>query len=416
MAQHAVAQNVTRSPYSSFGLGEMQFTGSAWMKAMGQIGQGYNANFFINNQNPASYSALQYTIFDVGAVGSIGTLSTQNESNKINTASYGYFAMAFPLYQKINLGASLGFMPYSSVGYNLTKTVTTPTFTGEEKLTGTGGLSQAYFGSGIKLTKKISVGANAKFLFGSMETSMFLNIPAELLMYNLTEDRQRFITGFVYDLGIQYGDTFTRNQNKYKWGFGVTVTPPSNLNLSDDYNIRTLPVGSTSPISGGGFGKDTIVNVEGARGKVAHPAMLKAGFHFQEINAWSFGFDVGYYNWEKLQIAGTNQGLHDAITFGVGGSIIPNAAALKGYFNKVEYRGGVRYEKGNIKINNNDINTYAISAGVGLPLGMARTRLNVTGEYIVKGTKNNNLLREEYFRFTVGVIISDKWFYRYRYD
>jgi hypothetical protein len=34
----------------------------------------------------------------------------------------------------------------------------------------------------------------------------------------------------------------------------------------------------------------------------------------------------------------------------------------------------------------------------------------------VRGTTQNNLLREEYFRITLGVNMADKWFNRYKYD
>lgn len=415
-AQQLVAQNVTRSPYSSLGLGELQFTGSAWMGAMGQVSQGISSPFTINNQNPASYGSLQLTTFDVAGSGAVGKMTTATASSTVRTASYGYFALGMPLSQKLKWGASFGLMPFTSVGYNITRNVSQPTFTGTEQVTGRGGLSRFYLGTGIKVYKGLSAGVNASYLYGQLKHTLFLDIPAEYSMYNIVEERNRYVGDMYYDLGLQYTDTFVYKEEKFKWGAGITFSPETNLSASDDYNVRTLPIGSKLSSGSAGYGKDTAANVSNAKGTVVMPMVIKGGIHLQQIDKWSVSIDAGYYNWANYRAFGRSDSLKNTLSLGIGLSIIPNATAIKGYLKKIEYRAGARYDNGNLKVNGQSINTYAVSAGLGLPMGRVRSRLNLTAEYMVRGTTSERLVREEYFRFTVGVIICDKWFYRYRYD
>jgi hypothetical protein len=88
----------------------------------------------------------------------------------------------------------------------------------------------------------------------------------------------------------------------------------------------------------------------------------------------------------------------------------------KNYFKRIEYRAGFRYDNGNIILSNTRISTYGLSVGMGMPLGKSKSRINLSAEYFVKGTTNNNLIKEEYFRFILGLNFSDKWFQRYKYD
>src|SRR5574343_2017 len=96
----SLAQNITKSPYSSIGLGELQFSGSAQLHGMGQIAQGIRLPSLLNNQNPAAYSSLQQTVWDVGGLGSIGTVTSKTGLSGANTASFAYMSVGFRLSQK----------------------------------------------------------------------------------------------------------------------------------------------------------------------------------------------------------------------------------------------------------------------------------------------------------------------------
>ena len=108
----------TNSPYSRYGFGKLTDQSGSNSKAMGGIAYGLRNGFFVNPANPASYSAVDSLtfIFDIG-------MSLQNANfteNKIKTnaknSSLDHVAMQFRLWNR--MGMTVGFVPYSYVGYN----------------------------------------------------------------------------------------------------------------------------------------------------------------------------------------------------------------------------------------------------------------------------------------------------------
>jgi hypothetical protein len=86
----------------------------------------------------------------------------------------------------------------------------------------------------------------------------------------------------------------------------------------------------------------------------------------------------------------------------------------------LEYRLGYRIEQTNAFINNQSININAYSFGIGIPIAerdkyRKYSRVNVGFEYANRGA-NTSLVNEEYFKFTVGLVFSDRWFIKYKYD
>lgn len=415
----SLAQNITKSPYSSIGLGELQFSGSAQLHGMGQIAQGVRLPSLLNNQNPAAYSSLQQTVWDVGGLGSIGTVTSKTGLSGANTASFAYMSVGFRLSQKKGWGLSFGLMPYTGIGYNVTRNVVTPTFEGTEVTEGRGGLSKFYIGTGTRVNRTISVGVNAGYLFGQVSQITLLKIPTQYNMYNLIENRDRYLNGFQFDLGVQYADTFTKFDSKkrdhhYQYGFGLTVTPQVGLNGSDNNNVRTLGVGVTNSSS---IGKDTVANQNEIKGTVVMPMIIKGGVFFQETNHWGIGVDLSYQAWSNYRAYGSSDSLKNTVGVNVGAYYKHNKSNSKSYFNKVEYRVGLRYDNGTISSNGYNVSTTAFSVGLGLPIDKIVSKLNLSAEYLLRGTTENSLIKEEYFRFVIGVSISDnQWFRRYKYD
>lgn len=413
LGYHLSAQNLSKSPYSALGVGDMQFGGSAWMHGMGQINQGVSLSNGINNQNPASYSTFQFSTWDAAATGSMANISTKTANGSFNTASMAYMALGMPLSQKLNWGLSFGLMPYSGVGYNVTRQIQTSTFNGTESIEGQGGLSKFYIGSGIRIYKGLAFGFNASYAYGQIRNTTLLSIPRDSLMYNLIENRDRYIGDFMFELGLQYQDTFIYKERKYSFGLGATFGPQTSLNSNDNYNIRTLGVGVTAPTN---IGKDTVANSESVTGVVVLPMYLKGGVFFQQVNKWGVGIDLGYNNWSSYLGMGVRDSLKNMTSINIGGYFTPDAYAIKNYLKRIEYRAGMRYDNGMLSANGTNVSTIAFSVGAGLPLGKSRSKVNLAAEYLMRGTTEQKLVKEEYIRFVIGVSISDKWFQRYRYD
>jgi hypothetical protein len=66
--------------------------------------------------------------------------------------------------------------------------------------------------------------------------------------------------------------------------------------------------------------------------------------------------------------------------------------------------------------NGQQINDYGITFGVGLPIYRSRSTINVAAELGRKGTTENNLVLENYFRLNLMVNLYDMWFIKRRFD
>ena len=64
----AYGQNNTSSPYSGFGIGELEMSAGGQNSGMGQTGIALRSNLFMNMANPASLTAIdrQSFLFDMG--------------------------------------------------------------------------------------------------------------------------------------------------------------------------------------------------------------------------------------------------------------------------------------------------------------------------------------------------------------
>src|ERR1051326_5213463 len=167
---NSYSQTSTSSPYSRYGLGDLQNYGFANIAAMGGISQAYqndtNPVFFINANNPASHSSYRLTAFDVGIMDQANQMNTSDSKYFANRAALSYIAFAFPVNKW--WGSSIGILPFSNVGYNIS-TYAKDTANGNTyyQYEGSGGLNEIYWGNGFKY-KNFSAGINVSYLFGAL--------------------------------------------------------------------------------------------------------------------------------------------------------------------------------------------------------------------------------------------------------
>ena len=99
---------------------------------------------------------------------------------------------------------------------------------------------------------------------------------------------------------------------------------------------------------------------------------------------------------------------------------MPNYNNFRNYFSRVTYRYGAFFEKGNLYINNTNIDKYGIAFGGSFPFQKSNiNRLSSRDlgiEIGQRGTLKNNLIRENFLNFTIGINFANKWFEKQYYD
>ena len=403
------AQEGTSSPYSFYGIGEVKYKGSVENRSMGGISV-LPDSIHLNIQNPAHFASLKLTSFAVGGTYGNTTSKSEIQEEKSKRTSLDYLAIGIPVGK---LGIGFGLIPYSSVGYKIQSSldVSNPIY---NQYTGIGSINKVFVGFGYKLFKKINIGADIQYNFGTITTKS-LSFRNDL-QYGTRENNVSNIRGVNFDLGLSYE---TKVNKKYSFFSSMTYTPESKLNLGNTRTLEIVQFLSTGAVS---VIEQNQIPVSDTTIKL--PSKLSIGSGFGEVKKWLVGGEVTFINNSVLSnrfadISGST--FENSIRYSLGGFFIPNYNSYSGYFKRVVYRGGIRYENTGLVIQNpgypnKSITDFAGNIGLGFPLGGTFSSINIGLEVGKRGTKYGNLVEENYVNLSIGLSLSDKWFIKRKYD
>ena len=162
----ASGQNNTNSPYSVFGIGELDNAAGGRNMGMGGSGIAMKSDVFLNFSNPASLTAIPAQSLETDAGITIKFSDLQNSLNSVNVlnGNLSWAALAFPINRTFGLGFSLN--PMSSVGYTIStiKSLDGANYSYPTTYKGGGGLSEASVSLGAKIGKNLSLGLQSSVL------------------------------------------------------------------------------------------------------------------------------------------------------------------------------------------------------------------------------------------------------------
>lgn len=405
----AAAQVTNSSPYSQFGLGDLKGSFLPQNRAMGGLSMGIRKPGLydnINLANPASYSSIELTTFDIGASMDLRKLSKSGVSGKNqfnSTLSHITFGIPVNKFSAI----SFGLVPYSDLGYQFKNSGLVDTNRVEYIYGGEGGISKAYLGYGFRINKNLSLGFNVSYLFGSLKENRAFEFVNDLNAFNSRTQYKQSVSGLSFDYALQYSANLSE---KTKLILGYTGNAGNDLNSSNNRvttRYRKNIQGEEQAAA------DSTFFFEGAKNTIKMPMTHTAGFAFEKTNAWLIGADVSYSKWSDYREGSINPGLNNSLGLAIGGQVTPDASSINSYFKLVDYRLGLKYDKTFVKINDTDINQYALTFGFGFPLPRNRAtfyKINFSAELGQRGTESNNLVRDRFVNFNLGFTLNDKWF------
>ncbi len=396
------AADVT-TPYSMYGYGVLGDRATSMQRQMGGIGYAMSSGRQINVMNPASYAAIDSLtfLFDMGA--DVTMLWSKEGKQNDNSTGGGldYVTMQFPITKF--MGASIGMLPYSSVGYAFGNDIKH----GAVENQGTGGINMAYLGLAGTF-KGVSVGANISYNFGNIVNDVY-SIPSntgQSLVEHVMEVRDWDIV-----LGAQYK---TRVSAYNTLGVGVTYSPAKSLHGRTWVTIQALQAESVP---------DT-VGFQHMAGKYGTPNSFGGGVSFshERQSRWMVEADVTYQLWSKVKYdpiyssadpgVMVFQGMQfaDRMRIAAGGEWVPK---LRGnYGQRMAYRLGAYYCDDYLKINGNRVREMGITCGVGLHTPQDKTMINIGFEWKNRKAHPLPLITENYFNITLGVNFNERWFWQ----
>ena len=403
LSGEAVAQNNTNSPYTRYGYGQLADQGSSNSKAMGGVAYALRDKYQINFANPASYTAVDSLtfIFDGGVSLQNTNLSNGTLKQNAKNSSFDYITMQFRASKWAAI--SMGLLPYANVGYSMGEyeTIENSTESYSKQYSGEGGLHQLYVGTGFKIFKNFSIGANISYLWGDVTRTTSESFPSSTTNFPFTIQTNVGIRSYKLDFGAQYTQAFGK---KHSMTLGVVYSPGHNLNNSA-YELRVTGSSSSATSSQ----KDIVADF-------GIPTTYGVGLAYMYNNRLTVAADGMIQNWDKVAYMGEKDVFCKRAKVALGAEYIPNPIG-RSYLAHVKYRIGAYYSKPYYTIfGERAANDYGLTAGFGLPIPRTRSIISLSAQYVKTAGTNPAFLDENTLRICVGVTFNERWFFKRKVD
>lgn len=397
------SQYTMNSPYSRFGLGDMEFQGFTQNRSMGGVGVGLRIPNQLNILNPAGATAQDSLSFlwDVGMKGAFTTYATS--LSKVNQKNFNFDHLAFSAAVSNRLAIGAGLVPYSKTGYYYKEIYTFPD---NERLgteySGDGNINRFYVGAGYAFfNKKLSVGYQLSYLFGSITHSTYsamINASDKYYGYYIQSLSDFSMTGFLHTFGMQVMLPWSSQNSMI---VGLVYEPTAHL--SSDRRI-TLQRGI-----------DTL-SYSGDTGYFKLPDRIGVGLGLVIGSKFTLGIDYIMQDWSKATLFNRGDSLQRYYRISGGAEYVYDKESYTSYLAKIRFRVGAHYESTYLQLYQHGIVDYGVSLGVAFPLRRPNTFFQLGFEMGRRGTTSHNLIEDNYKRVFLSLSLFDLWFFKRKYD
>ncbi|MBK6343255.1 MAG: hypothetical protein IPF41_11870 [Flavobacteriales bacterium] len=468
----AQGQQGSGSPYSAHALGDLTGTGQVTLAGLGGLAVTVADPFSVARANPATYSLLHHTSYEMGATIRWTRMTIGDESGRGRSTRLLGFSLGVP-FAKGRWGMALGLQPFSTVAYKFEDRQQVDGGTLHNEYTGSGGVNRAYIGFGralwqrrdsTGLRSKLSAGANFEFLFGTVDATRKAYYPLGSGYYHSSVVSSLVLRAPTGTLGLmQSGQLVTMagaekrlkerlahlaakdkrdemdwlnagrdlaerkpkkapklRREALRWRAGVGVDLPAWFTAQHSSLATSFRLSGTveNPI-------DTAQRIDGAFGTLSLPFGLAAGFGI-ENSRWALAAELHHRDWSALRSDVEGYALRTdlvaATTYAIGASFRPAGQQGGSFLKRTTYRAGARYTQDPIALRDQAISQFGMSFGCSLPIAGAstRSRINLAVEHGQRGTTAEGLLSERYTNLHIGITITpdlrEQWFKKRRID
>lgn len=385
------------SPYSAFGLGDIQYVTSTRTEAMGIQGISLLGNY-INNLNPASNSDLKFTNISLSM--NYGFLKL--EKSKISDGNVNGINFGIPISTERGMTLVVGFNSMIRSNYKILNKYSDNNISYDKTYAGNGGISRVNFGLTYRIFNCISFGAEYNYAFGS-QTKLTLIDFANQLYANTYIRKENNLTGSFFKGGFVFDiNKITKSENLGDFTIGFMYQSKLNLN-SDQETIYTTSLGVLN--------NDT---VRSSNSNIQVPQAFGFGVTKKIGKQVIISGDVLWQQWSEFIPGNLSQNNYtNSLRYGLGAEILPALKSDKSFWESLTYRMGVFYDNSYYMINGDKVNRLGIGVGIGIPLGSYNS-IDLGISYSMRGKSENGLIKEDYIKLTAGLNFGELWFIRPR--
>lgn len=293
----AAAQAYTGySPYSIFGVGDLNKQSTAYSNTMGGVGIANRTNRYLNVINPASITErdslsfmADFSLHSNNKVFSQGKLKSANNTFNVND-----FIISFPLQRQSAM--MLGILPYSDMGFDYSYREKNPGIIGnvgniEHVTSGQGGMYKVFVAAGVTFFKRLSLGAQFDYYFGKIEKSYSTSF-SDASYSSIKNNTVLNARGLGGKFGLQYEQPLGSD---IKLTLGATYT--TDVYMKGFYTDGSYSVSSAA--------SDTLyyrVDTLGLTKNVKLASEYGVGISIKKANKWMFEMDYTRSDWTQSGI------------------------------------------------------------------------------------------------------------------
>lgn len=390
------AQN-NNSPYSTLGLGDLEDGFVNRTTGLSSTGIAYRHNRNLITNNPAALSALdnQWFAGEIGIKAKFISYSGTPVSSTNSTSSditFKRFTLGTKLFK--HWGSAVGLAPYSTENYEYTGVK--PLGYGGDLIPsyneGYGGINKVFWSNGYEFFNHLSIGITSSYLFGSINTKNVIQGSPGSAIY-LSKNDRTFYSNFYFDYGVQYYTALNKH-----WDISLGLVYANQGWLNTEHQITVLDIDSVAIRSKEDVGTFTI------------PASYGAGISITRNKKYTFLADYRFQEWGSQRSNTSNFTYENSERASVGFEISNKKTAYNTQFETSFIQAGLYYSKSYLVINGKPIEDMGVTAGFGVNAKRSPLSLNVSLQYGIRGTTDNNLVKENYFGASFIFSYRDFWY------
>lgn len=386
------------SPYSIIGVGSIDHSSFDRTSGMGHAGMSLSSNRFLYNANAASLSALDDKFFNFEMSASskfINYSGTPIVAGSSASSDLQIKKISLAIKLKPKWGVGFGLMPYSNTSYSFygSKYILGSNNTVPAYYQGSGGINQIYLSTGYQVSKNLSLGVQASYLFGQL--SQTENIAGGFgIDSSLITTRTINVGSPCFKPGFQYNTKLNTNWKLY---LGGTATFKTSIN--GVYNLSVVN------------GYTTLPSYNSFKGQVITlPAQYAGSIAAKLKDKYTFAVDYSFQNWNELNSKGINYKLVNSNFIGAGFELSKKQTYRDITFERHFFQAGVFYSDSYLQVNGRQISSYGITFGGGKNLLRSNLGVQLNMELGVHGTTQANLIEERYAQINLILSYRDFWF------
>lgn len=410
------SQKMVNSPYSRFGLGLIETTYNFRSAGMGGTSLALRDNTSVSWLNPASYSSIDTNsfVFDFGADYGMAFLKNENFSHFSEDMNFDHMIISFPVARGV--GFSAGLTPYSNGYYYISRTIdeNDPDYdpiAGDVIVShkGTGGFTRIFAGTGVKLFRGLSAGANLNVIFGSVKRINEHYFESDASLFNSRFEENLRMNGMSISTGMQYEINLAEKKSLV-----AAISYEFGSNLRSDYDNIFLKFTSYNLPP---YSPDTITSEVVENGNVKLPSSFGIGLSYNVKDKLSATAE--YYNtrWSEAAVYGSTGMLASTSSIRAGVEYTPDRFSIFNFFDRVDYRLGGHMSENYLLINGEQLKEFGITFGAGIPMARSWSKLNLYFDWTSRGgSLSNGLHRENCFTIGLSLNLYDYWFMKAKYE